>query len=191
MSKFIIAVLLLMSFFIAACNQTSAETDEMKQIIEDELGVSPYIPEGDSVCTMVLNYSPVLADDGESEKGGSFKVEIEYKASTDEKVDEEMKEVWEERDPLREIIYGDLYMDPNTSKVTIFPDGAGEITDAEHLEIEGHEVQYQHIDRESGTVIMAMDFADYSYMIEYYLIEGKTEEDAKAFAKDIIRNVEQ
>jgi len=190
LKKMIIAVLLPLSFLIAACNNSSAETDEMKQMIEDELGVSPYIPESDSVGTMVLNYSPVLGDDDEPEKGDPFNVVIEYKASTDEKADEEMKEVWEERDPLRELIYGDLYMDPNTSKVTIFPEGVGEMMDAEQIDIEGHEVQYQYIERENGTVIMAMDFTDYGYMIEYYLIEGKTEEDAKAFAGDIVRNVE-
>ena len=81
-------------------------------------------------------------------------------------------------------------MDPNVSTVTIFKDGAGEMKDADLIEIEGHEVQYQHIQRDTATVIMAMDFEDYGYMIYYYLEEGKTEEDAKSFAADIINNVD-
>jgi hypothetical protein len=38
-------------------------------------------------------------------------------------VDEEMKNEWEEQDSLREVVYGDLNMDPNVYKVTLFKDG--------------------------------------------------------------------
>jgi hypothetical protein len=44
---------------------------------------------------------------------------------------------------------------------------------AELIEIEGREVQYQHIDRANETAIMAMYFEDYGYMIEYYLLDEK------------------
>lgn len=190
MRKYIFTAVLLMLVFLSACTPPSSEGEEIKQIIEKELGINPYIPDDDLIGAVIMNYYHALDNNSDAGKGDPFQVEIEYKASTEEKLDEKMKEVWDDRDPLREVVYGDLYMDPNVCKVTIFKDGVPEIMAAELIELEGHEVQYQHIERDSEAVIMAIDFEEYGYMIEYYLEEGRTEEDAQVFAEDIIRNID-
>lgn len=79
-------------------------------------------------------------------------------------------------------------MNPTAIIVTIATGGVGELMDAEQFEIDGQEVQYQYISRESETVFILMNFDDIGYQIQYSADTEDIEEEAKEFAEEIIKN---
>lgn len=103
-------------------------------------------------------------------------------------MDEDLKSEWEE-DQRKKLIYGDFYQDPVAIDLTVYKGSVGSVNEAEVAEIEGHEVQYQYLERDhNDSAVYAMNFDSFGYMIIYHLIDGKTEEDATEFVSDIIVN---
>jgi predicted small secreted protein len=186
MKKLLIMILLLTVMLMTGCGQDQvegqlSEISDVSESIYEALGVEPYIPVLEYPIGMVtINYSlfeqPMSAD-------------IYYLRSTDERwdLDEDMKTSWE-NEHRSKVIYGDFFADDTVVKLTIAKDGIGTIADAELIEIEGHEVQYQLLEREHGdAVFIGIDLGSIGYMIQYHLLDGLTEEDARSLAADIIQ----
>lgn len=185
MRKVLLVAMLVM---LVSCGQSADKTADINEPIEDALGITPYLPETDyPIGLITIEYSQIV-DNGAMTKGDPSVAKVHYLMSTDEIMDEEWKQAWEDKHPFEEIVYGDLYMDPTAIIVTIAPDGVGELTDAELIEIDGKEVQYQYISRDSETVFIAMNFDDIGYQIQYSADIEDIEEEAKAFAEEIIKN---
>ncbi|PKR77084.1 hypothetical protein CEY16_10070 [Halalkalibacillus sediminis] len=184
MKKYLIIVGL---FLLVGCGQEAGSHSDISDEINNHLGIAPYLPEiDDPIGHVHVEYSPEF-EDGEPINGEPFQATVEYKVSLDEKVDEEFKESWEEINPRREIIYGELYKDRTAVMVRVSK-GSGEIQGAKTIEFKNHDVRYQLIERETKTVFMLINFEDIGYEIQYRTEENDIEEEAKAFAKDIINN---
>ncbi|WP_368653316.1 hypothetical protein AB4Y30_16720 [Ornithinibacillus sp. 4-3] len=180
--KKLVFLFVLMVLVIAGCGKSEG-VPEITELIDEHLNVSPYIPKIDhEIGTVTLEYI-VGFEDGDPQS-----VNVEYKASLDEKVDSELVEVWQEENPATEIIYGDLYMDPAVIVLTIFPEGAGSIIDAEIIEIDGHEIEYLKTEEGLDIVHMNINFDDVGYSIQYAVESDDIDEAAKDFAEDIIKN---
>lgn len=182
-------ILIVMLFLLVGCGQSTSGSGDISEEINEYLGVTPYLPETDyPIGHVSIEYgpNPKAEDDGPT-KGEPINAQVEYNISQDEKVDEKSLEEWEESN-RQEVIYGDLYMDGAAIMVTIFKGDGGEIKDADLIEIDGHEVQYQFIERNTEAVIIRINFDGISYMIQYLAEENDIEEEAKEFAKEIISN---
>lgn len=188
MKKVIVSLLLVL---LIGCG-TSGDSEQLSDKINKQIGVEPYLPETEYPINLAyIEYRTVL-EDGEQVKGDPLRARVEYGVSQEEKVDDEFLESWKEQHPDLEIIHGDLYMDQTAIGLSISPGGVGEITNADVNEIEGHEVDYQFIEREeTQAVIIGIDFEDVGYMIEYQAEEDDIEAEAKAFAADIIKQYNQ
>ncbi|WP_100012110.1 hypothetical protein [Lentibacillus sediminis] len=185
MKKYLLLVVL---FVLAGCGQAYINTAEISGEIDEYLGVTPYLPELDyPIGHAHIEYNTTF-EDGEPARGEPWKATIEYKVSQDEQVDDQFREAWEDEVPDREIIYGELYMDQSAVLLSVYKDEAGTLQNAEVIEIVGHEVQYQHIQRGTEAVIMLINFEDIGYEIQYLVEEEDIEEEAKAFAEEIINN---
>ncbi|MGP4072042.1 hypothetical protein ACTWQB_05755 [Piscibacillus sp. B03] len=185
MKKIVFSLLLVL---LIGCG-TSGGSEPLSDKINEQIGVKPYLPETEYPINLaIIEYRTVL-EDGEQVKGDPLKARVEYGVSQEEKVDQEFLESWKEQHPDLEIIHGNLYMDQTAIGLSISPGGVGEMTNAEVIEIEGHEVDYQFIEREeTQPVIISINFEDVGYMIEYQAEEDDIEEEAKAFAADIINH---
>ena len=180
-------ILILGFILLVGCSQEVSGDSDISKEINGYLGMTPFLPDVDYPMGHVyIEYSPIF-EDGEPVKGEPRQATVEYKVSLDEKVNEEFRESWDEGNPLWEIIHGDLYED-DTAIIVNVEDSEGHVQGAEIIEIEGHEVQYQHIERETEAVFMHVNFEDISYGIHYLVAENDIEEEAKAFAKEIINN---
>lgn len=185
MRKVLLVAMLLM---LVGCDQSTDKTVDINEPIEDALGITPYLPDTDyPIGLITIEYSQIV-DNGAMTKGDPSMAKVHYLMSTDEMLDEDAKEAWEDNQSFEEIVYGDIYMDPVAIIMTIAPDGVGELMDAELIEIDGHEVQYQFISRETETVFIFMNFDDIGYQIQYSADTEDIEEEAKAFAEEIIKN---
>ncbi|RPF55876.1 hypothetical protein [Aquisalibacillus elongatus] len=172
---------------LVGCGQEANGNSEISKKINEELGITPYLPEVEyPIANVNVEYTPVIEDD-EVVNGDPWNAVVQYNISLDEKVDEDFIRSWEENNPRKEIIYGELYKDPTAIIVNVNGTQTN-LESAETIEIEGHKVQFQHIERESETVIMLIDFEDINYKILYFVDENDIQEEAKAFAKEIINN---
>jgi len=197
-SGFIPFFIVLLLIIISACtninsDQSSngdAETTEVSEIINEHLGISPYIPKTDyELGTVLLEFTPPGAEDPEP-----WKATISYFESLDdsEAADEEMIKEFEENDPLdRKFLYGNLYPEGRIIFIEVYPDGIN-MVDSEIIEIAGHDVQYEFLKEEDGRdgnhVSMAINFEDVGYSIMYSVQSDNIEEEAKKLAEDIIKN---
>ncbi|WP_368652230.1 hypothetical protein AB4Y30_10735 [Ornithinibacillus sp. 4-3] len=188
--KKVILLLVTLSFIVAGCGSSDGDT-EISGVINDHLGISPYIPETDyEIGIVILEYHPGFED------GDPRSVTVNYFEALEEiePIDEDLKESWQESNPEGELIYGDLYMEPSVISLEIFPDGGlGELMDAETIEVAGHEIQYQFLEqgsdgRDSDTIFMNMHFDDMGYFVRYSVQSDDIEEAAKELAADIIEN---
>lgn len=195
--KKMIGVLIAFVFVVTGCGTTGstnggADTSEVSAIINEHLGISPYIPETDyELGTVLLEYFPEGVRDEEPHKAT-----ISYFESLDEleTLDEEMRKEFEENDPLnRKFLYGDMYLEGRIIFIEIYPEGIN-MQDGEVIDILGHDVQYVYYEKGDGRdfdfVIMTINFDDVGYSIEY-LNRGQSDniqEEAKALAEDIIEN---
>ncbi|GEL78353.1 hypothetical protein [Tenuibacillus multivorans] len=185
MKKYLLFVVL---FLLVSCGQESSGTADISEKINEYLGVTPYLPETEYPIGHVhIEYSPKFQD-GKVTRGDPFKATIEYNLSQDERADETFKEAWEARDQFREIIYGELYEDQSAIVMNVYNGGPGNLQGADVIEIDGHEVQYQHIQRDLEVVVMLISIKGIGYEIQYLTEENDIEEEAKAFAKEIINN---
>lgn len=195
--KKIILVTLAFVFVLTGCVTSSggAETTKVSEIINEHLGISPYIPETDyELGTVLLEYYPQL---GSEEKEPHYAT-ISYFESLDElePADEETIKEFEENDPLnRKFLYGYLYLEGRIVFIEIFP-GQFEMLDeeVEVIDVLGHDIQYVYYEKGDGRdldmVRMTINFDDVGYRIEY-LNRGQSdniEEEAKKLAEDIINN---
>lgn len=202
MMKKIFWVLIAFVFVMTGCGTTGstnggADTSEVSEIINEHLGISPYIPETDyELGTVLLEYHP-LPEPGSEEKE-PLKATVSYFESLvdSEPADEEMMEWFEENDPLdRDLLYGNLYAKGRIIFIEVYP---GQINmgdeEVEVIDILGHDIQYVYYGKEDGRdldmIMMTINFDDVGYSIEY-LNRGQSdnmEEEAKALAEDIIEN---
>ncbi|MUK87879.1 hypothetical protein GMD78_05630 [Ornithinibacillus sp. L9] len=172
-------LLVMLFILLVGCKQGSVDSEDIKDRINEELGISPYIPKTDfPIGTVILSYDV---------NGNPWSVDIEYVASKEEPLDDEAVKQWEENE-LKKIIYGDLYYDESVIQVSIYKEGSGTLADAELIEIDDREVQYQLV--QEDLVVMAVDVEDYGYSIRYHLPGSESEEDAKSIVEDIIRNAQ-
>lgn len=187
--KKIILLFTILILIVTGCGSSDVET-EVSGIINDQLGISPYIPETDfEIGTVILEYIPGFEDRDPRSAVVNYFDSLEEK----EPIDEDLKESWQESNLERELIYGDLYMEPNAISLEIFPDGVGTLVDSEIIEVAGLEIQYQFLERgidgrNSDTVFMLIDFEDVGYQIMYNVKSDDIEEEAKELAEDIIEN---
>lgn len=188
MKKYRVIVALSLFVLLISCSQgtSDSETDVVQEKINDVLGINPYIPQTDFPFGSLLIGYEMETEEGEVKTGDPMQAEVIYYFSKNEPLDEEMKKAW--GDDRKQLIYGDLYLDNTAIQMTISKGRVGELAGAESIEVDGHEVQYQVVNEELDVVIMGMDFNGYGYTIQYFLLEGETEEDAIAFAKEIIHN---
>ncbi|RHW35299.1 hypothetical protein [Oceanobacillus profundus] len=188
MKKYRVIVALSLFVLLISCSQgtSDSETDVVQEKINDVLGINPYIPQTDFPFGSLLIGYEMETEEGEVKTGDPMQAEVIYYFSKDEPLDEEMKKAW--GDDRKQLIYGDLYLDNTAIQMTISKGRVGELAGAECIEVDGHEVQYQVVNEELDVVIMGMDFNGYGYTIQYFLLEDETEEDAIAFAKEIIHN---
>ncbi|MEC5423513.1 hypothetical protein QGM71_08395 [Virgibacillus sp. C22-A2] len=188
MGKYLFLILLFLMLFVG-CSQGSDETDIITEKIDEELGISPYIPKVEfPIGTVIVSYD-FKVENEETVKGEPKSAVIEYLVSKENSLDEETKEEWEESE-VKKVIYGELYTGQSAIQMTISKDAIGEISGADQIDIDGHEVQYLLVQEDVDLVIMAMDFNDYGYTVQYSLVEGESEEDAISFLKDIINNTQ-
>lgn len=174
-------------FLLLNLAQPITETEKISQLLYDELGVIAYIPETDYPISHINIEHRMTFENEEIKRGEPYQAHIEYKLELGERLDEEFKQIWQEEWPLMETVYGDLYMGKTAINLTVAPGGAGTLIDAEIIEIAGHHVQYQYLEREGDQfVIMIINFDDVGYYIEYLVQTETIEEEAKAFAKKII-----
>ncbi|MBM7095126.1 hypothetical protein JSY36_05080 [Bacillus sp. H-16] len=194
MKRFVLFAVIAMAVALGGCSGgESSAAESIESRIKEGLGISPYIPEHPvyPLGTAVMKYD-FKVEDGEAVKGDPVKVELYYMISQDQVLDNISREHLEENNRM-EIIYGEAYLDREAANVTIYKGSVGTIQESEAIEIEGHEVQYLFLEQEDGrdteVVIMATEFDDFGYTIQYLLIDDETEEEAKVFAAEIIRNV--
>ncbi|SDN63401.1 hypothetical protein [Alkalicoccus daliensis] len=186
---FSLFVLLLL---ISACGtESSSGNQELEQIINEELGIEPFIPEYEPypIGIATINYHTEV-ENREAVQGEPSGAGVSYLTSKEEELDldEDLKNEWEDKQ-RKKLIYGDFYQDPVVIDLTVYKGSVGSVNEAEVVEIEGHEVQYQYLEREHNDyVVYAMDFDSFGYMIIYHLVDGRTEEDATEFVSDIIVN---
>lgn len=190
MKKYSIIVALSLLVLLISCSQgtSDSETEVVQEKINEILGINPYIPQTDFPFGSLLIGYEMDTEEGEVSTGDPMQAEVIYYFSKDAPLDEEMKKAW--GDERKELVYGDLFLDNTAIQMTISKGGIGEMMDAESIEIDGHEVQYQVINEELDVVIMGVDFDGYGYTIQYFLLEDETEEDAIAFAEEIINHNE-
>lgn len=183
-------VLMLVAFFflMTGCGTTGstnggANTSEVSEIINEHLGISPYIPEIDHELGAVILEHYMTTQE-------PFYATINYFESLNglTAATEEMMKQWKEDFPNRELVYGTLYVEPPIITIDIYPAGNYKGSDGEIINIAGHEVQYSFIQRESKTIFMDMHFDNVSYSIRYSVESDNIEKEAKKLAEDIIKS---
>ncbi|WP_175615541.1 hypothetical protein [Piscibacillus halophilus] len=118
---------------------------------------------------------------------------ISYLTSKKEPLSEEEIERWEENEEFKKLIHGHLYLGSSIQAVdiTIFKEGSARLRHGELIEIDDHEVEYNLTKGKEGhpdKAKMSIEFENVSYLIDYTIQEGESEEDAKSLAKEIINH---
>lgn len=194
--KKVILVLVAFVFVMTGCGTTGstnggADTSEVSAIINEHLGISPYIPETDyKLGAVVLEHDLVNLE--------PHYATINYYDSSGDltEPDEETMASFEERFPERKVVYGTLYIESSVISIEVYPvDGLGggmHDEDAEIIDISGHDVKYVYYKKGDGRdldfVVMAINFDDVGYRILYNVQSDNIEEEAKKLAEEIIKN---
>ncbi|TFD97083.1 hypothetical protein [Jeotgalibacillus sp. R-1-5s-1] len=181
---------LLTALLIAGCGGNNSEEVTLENLdssVDDRLELDSYIPEieGYPVGLATVESKTELNEDGEEVVTDEPRQAIvTYYQSMEEPIEDLDVDQWE-KDNNSEVIYGDFYNDMTLASLSITPESAGTMQEAEEIEIEGHPVQYMHSE-EADAVFMHFDVNDAGYIVTYYLLDDRTEEDAINFAGEII-----
>ncbi|QKS71289.1 hypothetical protein FLK61_31770 [Paenalkalicoccus suaedae] len=170
--------------------ETTSASAEITAIAEEQVGISPYIPEHEEYSIHYASVGSNREVDGNEVDYADERTDIDvfYGSGDPEAVDQELTDTWEERNG-REIVYGDLTEDDQPISIMITAGGAVESSDAELVEISGAEVNQLVIPSgENEIVTMSYDAGDYGYFVHHIVDDENSIEDAEAFMSDIIDN---
>ncbi|HSI66070.1 MAG TPA: hypothetical protein VK947_01565 [Planococcus sp. (in: firmicutes)] len=184
--KKLMMTLILVPTLLAGCG-ADATSSGIETRINDELGVDAHVPQTFDypIGIASIEYGFHM-EDGDVVLDDPFFANIQYQLATEEPFEGIDREAWEE-EHRSEIIYGDFYQEPSVVSMRISKDSFGSIIDAGTQTISGHVVQYQFLQRDANDiVIIGFDIENVGYLLNYQLIDGQTEEDAQAFASEII-----
>ncbi|WP_027963708.1 hypothetical protein [Halalkalibacillus halophilus] len=174
----------------------SAEQNELEQELQNHMNVDAYIPDPDDLTVGVATVGNGFPDEGENEEtspdGDPTEMNVTYLRSGEpDAVSDEEQADWEEM-AQSEVVYGSLHQDREDILLSVLTEPHDYIQDAQVIELNDQEVDFMiHEAEDFEVAIFGTSFNDLHYIVEYYLVDGETEEDAKAFMEDIIENMQE
>jgi hypothetical protein len=191
-------VLSLTLVFTSACSIiTSNANNDIQSMVNEIWEQEVYFPtlEQYPIGIIYAEHRPILKDGEKVPDGeGPWMIQFMY-FSEDEKSKTGNKQIddWKENDTLQDFIYEDNYKNQLRVGLTIKKQEIDSVhPDNVDKEIDGHKVLYYvgpaRDEGDFAYIGINFDHLDYGYSIMYRIDENKSEEDAIAFAQEIIKN---
>ncbi|WP_342527570.1 hypothetical protein MKY84_02685 [Chryseomicrobium sp. FSL W7-1435] len=187
MKKWFLAVAAL--GLLAGCQEEAAETTDAQQVTGPAGEIEQKIEEAFDIEVAVptlQNHDIGLAYLDEGSEASPLKSAHLIYQTTTKPMDGFNVDTWGEQNGV-EIIHGDLFKDAPLAELDIFPETYGTIMDSEKRDIAGQEVEFNLIPGAvRDTAFIGFDKEGAGYMIKYHLAENQEEDEAIAFAEQII-----